>query len=249
MKIILSGTATAALIISASVGFAANNQQSGRNTEERKNGSIVSADFDHAKKCVTGKHFASVDIKSRTTSGDAEMKCDAALVESEMYMCMTGPSDWSWITHQGGAMYSSSIITYGNDAISSDRVTTSNADSNLGRPVGQPNSAGLGTHIRLCDALQKATVAINANPDAMATLHQGAGKVSVQDFHLVRQMLIDNGVPAEMLGEQSDISRVKVNFHWDVAHNVKAREMQDMQPVPLQVSVDWDQKTNIKVLM
>ncbi len=244
-------TAIAAMLLCAVIAGASDAAVAGKtrtksnNSNDRaKDGASITPP-DVAQKCATGKHFASVSIKARMADGDPGMTCDAAVVESEMSTCMTGATDWSWGTHQSGASYSSRVIIFRDDGTSGDRVTTSNADSNQGRSVGQPSAAGLGTHINLCSALQKATMAINANPEALAAIQ---AKVNVQDLHFVYDMLVSNGVPAEMLSDPSEDARVKVNFHWDIVSS-ETRNMPGAQPKPLQISVDWDQKTNIKVLM
>jgi hypothetical protein len=110
---------------------------------------------------------------------------------------------------------------------------------------GDDETPLLNPHVALCDALQKATMAINADPEALAAIQ---AKVNVQDLHFVHNMLVSNGVPAEMLGDPGEDARVKVHFHWDVVSG-ENRNMQGAQPKPLQMRVDWDQKTNIKVLM
>jgi hypothetical protein len=148
--------------------------------------------------------------------------CVVNIIDTNMKSCTTQANDWSF------------------ESLNDDAVAR----------LGDDETPLLNPHVALCDALQKATMAINADPEALAAIQ---AKVNVQDLHFVHDMLVSNGVPAEMLGDsvddaKDDDARVKVHFHWDIVSG-ETRNMQRAQPKPLQMRVDWDQKTNIKVLM
>ena len=191
-----------------------------------------SPSLDTAKHCAMGTHIK--DAVLARGAGSPPSACDASVVEAEMTVCTTGASDWSWGTSQSGAgPYKGSAITN-----SAEQVTTTTADASLDRPVGQPNAAGLGSHISLCDALQKATVAINADPEKLASVQ---AKVSVQDLHFVYDMLVSNGVPADLLPEPGDASAKAgcKSCGWDLATGKGGRTIASGQPSPLQINVSW----------
>jgi hypothetical protein len=173
---------------------------------------------DASRKCAAGKHFASVKLTARTSSDSTEASCVADVTDAQMESCTTQSTDWSFGASQPGA----------------------SASMSAGKAAAVANP-----HVALCDALQKATMAINADPAALSAVH---AKVSMQDMHFVRQMLVDHGVPAEWLGDPDDASS-RSSFGWDLKSGTKARTMAGAPATPMQISVDWDQKTNIKVLM
>ena len=239
MKTTISVVTAIALVtgtmLSAPSAMALNKQKTkSNNSNERALENPSSPSLDTARHCAMGTHIKNAVLARG--AGSSPSACDASVVEAEMTVCTTGASDWSWGTSQSGAgPYNGSAIT--NPA---EQGTTTTADASLDRPVGQPNAAGLGSHISLCDALQKATVAINADPEKLASVQ---AKVSVQDLHFVRQMLIDNGVSTDLLPEPGDASAKAgcKSCGWDIKANVKARMKADGQDAPLQISMDWTQ--------
>jgi hypothetical protein len=143
--------------------------------------------------------------------------CVANVSTTDIVSCTTQTNDWSFESRTGDAI-------------------AGTADA---------KSSSTNSHVTLCDALQKATMAINANPETLAAIQ---AKVNVQDLHFVYDMLVSNGVPAEILGDPND-EAANAKFGWDIKENKVARTTPGSPPTNLQLHVDWDQKTNIKVLM
>ena len=200
------------------------------NTNERALKNPSSPSLDAAKHCAMGTHIK--DAVLTRGAGAPPVTCDATIVETEMTDCTTGTSDWSWGTSQSASQIEGGVVIFRDDGTAGDRVTTTNADANSGRTYATP-------HLAVCSALQKATMAINSDPEKLTAVQ---AKVSMQDFSFVRQMLIDNGVPAEMLPEVGDANAKASKGGWNMKENVKVRMKADGQAAPLQISMDWTQE-------
>ena len=169
---------------------------------------------------------AMATLKTRTKSNQANERAvasgDAAIVEQEMTRCATGKMVFSWGSNDRGEIRSQSEIDFPNDRKTLDTVTT-NAEGNRGQ-------------VALCSALQKATMAINADPEKLSALN---AKVSLQDFHFVRQMLVDNGVPVDLLDDPADASAKE---EWDLATSKGNRTIAGGDISPLVIKMSWPPK-------
>lgn len=102
------------------------------------------------------------------------------------------------------------------------------------------------TRLNLCNALQKASVAINASPALLTAM---AAAVDSNDTATVRQLLIDNGVPSEMLLSR-DGKANPAEIVLTKSNSASARMYLNAMITPaMTVSVDWDLKANVKVLI
>ena len=156
--------------------------------------------------------------------------CDAAIVEQEMTRCATGKMVFSWGSNDRSEFRSQSEIDFPNDRKTLDTVTT-NAEGNRGQVYATP-------HVALCSALQKATMAINADREKLSALD---AKVSVHDFNVMtRQLLLDNGVPADLLGDPADAAAGRRKF-FRLKENVRSGSE---APTSLQITINWDSATS-----
>ncbi len=205
------------------------------NSNDRAVADPVSGDPVMAQKCASGKHFATVKLTARSSSGDGGMACDAATVESGMTVCSTDGRVYSWGTNMAGQLGDGSGIVFRDDATAADRVSSSSVAASQDSTYATP-------HLALCDALHKAVAAINADPEKLAAVQ---AKVNMQDFHFARQMLVDNGVPADLLSDPGGSESSKTG--WDLKSNKKERMASGASSDPLVITISWDQDASGKV--
>ena len=235
LKIKTAALTTATIIISATL-LSAPAAMATLKTRTKSNQcnerGATACETDLAKRCAMGKHFATVDLSKRKAGTDeGGFSCDAAIVEQEMTSCNTDGSVFSWGSNDKGQLRSQSDIVFRDDGTAGDRVTATNTDSNLGEAYATPKLA-------LCSALQKATMAINADPEKLSAL---GAKVSVHDFNVMtRQLLLDNGVPADLLGDPADAAAGRRKF-FRLKENVRSGSE---APISLQITINWDSATS-----